>query len=71
MNKRPTVVIKKEKVVEVYADKYDVAPVTTMRIRHESHLDLIRYAAATLLTAGICMIAAMIDDKRRYKRKKK
>ncbi len=71
MNTRPTIVIKKEKIVEVYADKYDVAPVTTVRIRRESHLDLIRYTAAALLTAGICMIAAVIDDKRRYKRKNK
>ncbi len=61
-NARPMLVIKREKLIEVYADKLDAAPVSTLRIRRESRLDLIRYAATAVMTAGVCLALAMIDD---------
>ncbi len=69
-NARPMLVIKREKTVEVYADKLDAAPVSTLRIRRESRLDLVRYTAAVLLSAGLCLVAAYFDDRRRAAKKK-
>ena len=68
-NARPMLVIRREKIVEVYADKLDVAPVSTLRIKRESRLDLVRYTAAALLTAGAFLIASYIDGKRRAAKK--
>jgi len=70
-NARPMLVIKREKTVQVYADRYDAAPVSTVRISRESRMDMIRYAAAALLTAGICLVASLVDDRRRAARKKR
>lgn len=69
-NARPMLVIKREKTMEIYADKLDVAPVSTIRIHRESRLDLIRYAATAALTVGVCILAAMIDDCIRGRKKR-
>ena len=68
MNMRPTLVIRNVKTLEVYADRDDVAPVSTVRIRRESRLDLVRYAAAVLFAVGICTLASSIDNRRRRKK---